>query len=98
MSEKIKAIVKRPDELFGHVTWIHNNLNNLQRTVDGYIETVTIGSLVLIVDEEGIIKGKPYNCRIAGFQLFGTIIAVGQSGEEFSDIPISFKEWKELIE
>lgn len=32
---KIRAIIKRPDEEYGHVTNIANNLKNLQRTVGG---------------------------------------------------------------
>ena len=41
--ERIKAVVKRPDEKFGHMTNISNSLKNLQNTVGGYIETVTDG-------------------------------------------------------
>ena len=37
---KIRAIVKRPDEKYGHVTHISASLENLQKTVGGYIETV----------------------------------------------------------
>ena len=60
---KIKSIVKRADEEYGHMTWISNTLENLQRTVGGYIETVTLpGGVVIICDEEGRIKGKPFNC------------------------------------
>lgn len=37
---KIRAIIKRPDEEYGHVTHISATLENLQKTVGGYIETV----------------------------------------------------------
>lgn len=55
--EKIKAIIKRPDETHGHMTWISNTLENLQRTVGGFIEVVplTVNS-VMILNEEGKIK------------------------------------------
>ncbi len=62
MSKKIKCIVKRPDEQFGHVTWISDSLKNLQNTVGGYIETVTLDDgVVLICNEEGKLRDMPYN-------------------------------------
>ena len=62
MAKKIKAIVKRPDEQFGHVTWISDSLENLQKTVGGYIETVTLDNgVVLICNEEGKLRDMPYN-------------------------------------
>lgn len=70
---KIKAIVKRPDEEFGHMTWISDTLENLQRTVDGYIETVTIEkNCVIICNEEGRLKGLEPNCTISGRPIKGT--------------------------
>ena len=62
MAKKIKCIVKRPDEQFGHVTWVSDSLENLQKTVGGYIETVTLNNgVVLICNEEGRIRDMPYN-------------------------------------
>ena len=59
---KIKVIIKRPDEQFGHVTWISDSLKNLQNTVGGYIETVTLDNgVVLICNEEGKLRDMPYN-------------------------------------
>ena len=101
---KIKAIVKRTDEEYGHMTWISNTLENLQRTVGGYIETVTLpGGVVIICDEEGRIKGKPFNCVIfphsmaARVDFYGDIIAVGADADEFSDVPIALKLWKQIF-
>ena len=55
---KIKVIVKRPDEKIGHVTYISNTLENLQKIVGGKIEVVHTGisGLILILDEEGKLK------------------------------------------
>jgi len=62
MAKKIKCIVKHPDEQFGHVTWVSDSLENLQKTVGGYIETVTLDNgLVLICNEEGKLRDMPYN-------------------------------------
>lgn len=102
MAQKIKVIIKRPDEEYGHVTAISNTLKNLQNTVGGYIETLTMPGYTLIVNEEGIEEGIPldlhYNCNVAGFNLFGTIIVAGVKGDEFADVGISFDEWKKIID
>ena len=112
MAKKIKCIVKRPDEQFGHMTWISDSLENLQKTVGGYIETVTLDNgVVLICNEEGKIRDMPYNFTVRRMMLngllsgllsiqnpiFGTVIACGAEGDEFADIPIDFNEWKALL-
>ena len=94
---KIKAYIKRPDELIGHSTWIENSLKNLQNTVDGYIEAVTVDNFVIICNEEGRLKDLPYNCTICDMDFFGTIIFAGIDGDEFGDCPITFEEYKKLI-
>lgn len=101
--EKIKVIVKRIDEEVGHMTHISNTLENLQKTVGGYIETVTLpGGVVVICDEEGVIKGKDYNCTIfpqnvgARESFLGDIIVCGARGSELSDVPIDMKTWRKL--
>jgi len=106
MAKKIKCIVKRPDEQFGHVTWISDSLKNLQKTVGGYIETVMFDNgLVLICNEEGKIRDMPYNFtlrRIHGIipihnPIFGTVIACGAEEDQLADVPIDFNEWKALL-
>ena len=106
MAKKIKCIVKRPDEQFGHVTWISDSLKNLSNTVGGYIETVTLDNgVVLICNEEGRIRNMPYNFTLRRMRgvvtiqnaIFGTVIACGADGDEFADIPIDFNEWKSLL-
>ena len=97
MDKKIKVIIKRPDEKLGHMTWISNTLENLQRTVEGYIEAVDFGDMIIICNEEGRLKKLPYNCKIGRTSFVGTIIAVGSDGEEFADVPIDMTVWKFLI-
>lgn len=113
MAKKIKCIIKRPDEQFGHVTWVSDSLENLQKTVGGYIETVTLDNgVVLIVNEEGRLRNMPYNFTLRFLHyfnptdavevrphqmIFGTVIACGVEGDEFADIPIDFNEWKALL-
>ena len=67
---------------------IENTLEALQREVDGYIETVGIaGDACIIVNEEGMINDLPFNLRLFGLQLFGTVLIVGVDGDEFCDLP-----------
>lgn len=102
---KIKVIIKRPDEKYGHVTNISPSLKNLQKTVDGHIEVVTVlkdKGLVMICNEEGKIRGLQRNF-VMGTPPFhdiivGTVILCRTDGENFADVPISFDTWKFLID
>lgn len=94
---KIGVIIKEPGKVPRHVN-ISNTLENLQKTVGGYIETVTLCSdLVLICDEEGRIKGKPHCCNICGADFCGTVILAGIDGDEFADIPCGYGDFKRLF-
>lgn len=103
MKEKIKVIIKRPDEKVGHVTWISNTLENLQRTVGGHIEVYNTGirDVTIICDEEGKLKHyvNNFHAGIMFPELFvGTVIVCGTNSDEFTDVPISLKEWKLMLE
>ncbi len=97
---KILVWIKEPFKKAKHV-WISPRLENLQKTVGGYIETVRISDeVILLCDEEGLLKNTKYNVTVGGIQLFGTIILVGQQGEEFAsckltadDMRILFPDW-----
>ena len=99
---KIRAIVKRPDEQFGHVTHMSNTLRAFQTAVDGPIETLAIGSTgaVLICNEEGKNRDLPHNFKMGiAFPdlLVGTVVVVGADGENFTDCPYDFQTWKLLL-
>ena len=104
MDYKRKVIIKRPDEQFGHVTNISTSLKNLQKTVDGYIETVTLMNnpkVVMICNEEGKLQNLQRNFRMGTIFpdiIRGTVIICGADGDDLSDIPISFDQWKKLLE
>ena len=98
MTAKLRALIKRPNEDIGHVTAISPRLENLQRIVQGYIETVT--------NEEGRIYDLPANCivkiqdgpNVGGTVSFvGEIIALGVNGDEFADLPgwVTRRVWEE---
>lgn len=99
---KVRCIIKRPDEQYGHVTNISVTLKNLQNIVGGPIETVACGgSSVIICNEEGKNKGLEPNFIIGTAPLqdvvVGDAIVIGVDGEDFCDLPISFGLWKKLL-
>ncbi|MDO4750120.1 MAG: DUF3846 domain-containing protein [Eubacteriales bacterium] len=94
---KISVLIKDPGKKPRHVN-IENSLKNLQSTVGGYIETVTISEdAVIICNEEGRLQGLPYCCTICGVDFVGTVVIAGVAGEEFADLPGDFKGWKTLF-
>lgn len=101
---KIKMFCKRPDSL-GYMTYISDTLENLQRYVGGYIETITIHGLgkdkdqtvVVICNEEGKLRRLPYNCKVLGEPIMGDFLIAGVNGEEFADIPISIREVRDFL-
>lgn len=70
---------------------IPNTLEALQKEVGGYIETLTLApGVVMIVDEEGRLKDKPFNRKasdLSGVGIVGDALIVGAEGEEFTDVP-----------
>lgn len=100
---KVKCIIKRPDEEFGHVTNISSSLKNLQNTVDGPIEMVYLrNNLVLICNEEGKLRHLPFNFHVkfrGGTRdvIVGNVLVVGTEGEDLADIPISLDDWKTML-
>ena len=106
MKAKIKAIIKRPDEKYGHVTWISNTLENLQRIVEGHIEVVPVTAvlpdvgLIMICNEKGKILGLEKNFImgiLAPDVIVGTVILCGTDGDEFGDVPIDMSMWKRIL-
>lgn len=104
MQKKLKVIIKRPDEEYGHVTHISATLENLQKTVGGFIETVPVNeSDVIICNEEGKLLNLPVNFRLYGDSIYsdtirGDIIVIGTEGDEFTDVRMDFKVWKALLD
>lgn len=107
MTAKLRALIKRPDEDIGHVTAISPRLENLQRIVQGYIETVTVAKdVVIICNEEGRIYDMPANCIVkiqdgpnkgCTVSFVGEIIALGVDGDEFVDLPgwVTRRVWED---
>ena len=54
-----------------------NTLEAMQEMVGGYIEVVKVdglANLYAVVDEEGLLKGKPLTYAHGGLNLVGTIV------------------------
>lgn len=79
-----------------HAVDIANELHALQYAVGGHIETINLRDEgVMLVDEEGMLNGKPYNTLaslVAGTGIFGDALIVGADGEEFTDVPSKYVE------
>lgn len=107
---KIRVIIKRPDEQYGHVTNISPTLENIQGIVGGYIETVGLARVnvtdrqVMIVNENGKLEGlrKNFVIQSDGFLLdviVGTVIVAQYNKEgEMVDLDMKFSTWKQVLE
>lgn len=85
----MKVARKKPREPWDFIE-IENTLEALQAEVGGHIETITLFSdACFIVNEKGRINGLPYNVKLCGLQLFGTVLFVGVNGDEFCDVPLT---------
>lgn len=82
----MRSLIKRPGEGWT-VTEIQNELEPLQKAVGGHLEAVTLwADACVLCNEEGRIKGMPYNTTICGVSFVGPILIVGTAGEDFSDL------------
>lgn len=74
---------------------IDNTLEEFEKAVGGFIETVTLGEgVVLICDEEGLLKGKAYNepASIVVKGIVGPALLAGIDGDEFASLPDKFTD------
>lgn len=84
--EKIKCVLKRHGEPAKEIC-VENTLSALQELVGGNIETVTFAEdCCLICDEEGRLKGLPYNFTLLGIDFVGSVLAVGTLEDEFCSL------------
>ncbi len=98
MNERIKVIIKSPEEAVGHYLTIPNTLKNLQSIVGGYIQCVPASDdMVIICNEEGRLIGLPNNARICGIDFVGTVVLAGVNGEEFADVPVDIEKFRRLM-
>lgn len=93
--KQIRVIYKRVGFDPVEVT-VDNELETLQRMVGGYIETVPFirSDVIMLVDEEGKIDGRPVNFPFRGDAICGSVLWVGHKGEHFDDCPLSLSTFK----
>ena len=87
----MKCYAIRPEDKEGDFIMIKNELEDLQKFVGGYIEVVPtyFTNVVVICDEEGRLKGKPYCCFISGLEFVGPVLLAGVNNGEFTDVPFT---------
>ena len=84
---QILVVIKEPGQAPRVEPLFDNTLEAFQKAVDGYIETVTVAKdLVIICNEEGRLRGLPFNVELFGVGFVGTVIVAGVKGEEFASL------------
>jgi len=92
----MKIIYKAPGQHPREMV-VPNELKTLQDLVGGYIETITIDEeTVMIVNEEGALRGMPFNVEAWGIPVVGPLIVCGRDGDEFTDCPISIEHFERI--
>lgn len=86
----MKVLLKHPGMPYEFAE-IDNTLEAMQKTVGGYIETVTLrNGMVLICDEEGRLKNKAPNVIVRATRtaedICGTCFICKTAGEEFAGL------------
>lgn len=70
---ELRVVVLEPNRL-GVEVIIDGELETLQRLVGGYVEAVQAGDYVVLCNEEGKLKGLPFNCKLGGHEFVGVIV------------------------
>ena len=84
---QILVVIKEPGQAPKVEPLFENTLEAFQKAVDGYIEAVTIADdLVIICNEEGRLRGLPFNARVVGITFVGTVVVAGVKGDEFASL------------
>ena len=96
MAKKINVVIKRPGQAAEHEI-INETLGNLQKLVDGPIETVRFADgVTMLVNELGKIRGLENNFYLWNDMIVGTAVFVGTEGEEFASCPMSAEKIEEI--
>lgn len=84
MCKKIKVVFQSPGDISKVIT-IENDLKPMNELIGGYLETLTLSNgLVLIMDEEGRLKGLPDNIRCVQVgTIVGPVFITAADGDEF---------------
>ena len=84
---QILVVIKEPGQEPRVEPLFENTLEAFKKAVDGWIECVTIADdVVIICNEEGRLRGLPFNVNVCGIGFVGTVVAVGVKGDEFASL------------
>ena len=97
--QQILALVKNPGEEPYIDPRFENTLEAFQQAVGGFIEALYITTdIVLICNEEGRLRGLPYNTTFLGADFYGPVLIVGAHGDEFRSLKsIYVSEMRRLL-
>jgi len=96
-ADKIRVIVKNPGEA-PKEREVPNTLEALQALVGGYIEAVPLSrDAVILVNEEGKLRGMAPNVMYFDDVLVGPVVLVGARGEEFVDAPVPARDARHIF-
>lgn len=95
--EYITVIVKPPMRP-AYQTVVKNTLEALQGLVGGYIETVPVGKALMLVNEEGKLRGLPVNLALGPELIVGPAVFVGVDGDEFVSCPVSWADLSQELD
>lgn len=95
--EYITVIVKPPMRP-AYQTVVKNTLEAFQGLVGGYIETVPVGKALMLVNEEGKLRGMPANLAYGPELIVGPAVFVGVDGDEFASCPVSWAELSQELD
>lgn len=85
-----------------HPHFTVGDLHDLQQLVGGYIEPVYLPEfeemgIILLANEEGLLKGLPYNENLSPYFFVGNLIALSYEEDEFTGLDDSqleyMREW-----
>ena len=98
---KMPKIIVKPVDGKPYVANIKDELSEYQQLVGGNIESFPISdNTTVLCNEEGKLRGLPYNCNIKREAFVGTIAFIGYDEDKFVDVPMSIadveKECKDL--
>lgn len=84
--ETVKVVLKKVREE-AVVTEIENTLESLQGIVGGWIETVHVGSgIIMVCNEEGKFNGSEANFHMGMDVIMGDVFFIASEGEEFASL------------
>lgn len=92
--EELKGLLVKPNKLPEEIIF-KNTLETKQELVDGYIEYAysdDFPDVAFICNEEGKIKGLPYNRDIGHDIIAGNFIIISSKDDEGKDISLSDRQ------